>query len=330
MIDNTNQVASPLLVLDNVHVQFEVKGPKLLSKKQKVQAVSGVSLTINPGETFGLVGESGCGKTTLANLIMGMVDISEGSIVFKNQNIHKIEKKAFINLRRSMQMIFQDPYSSLNPRFTAMHIITEPMVIRGGHSKQELEERAIELLELVGLNREDLNRYPSAFSGGQKQRLGIARAIALNPELLVCDEPVSALDVSVHAQILNLLADLQKELGLTYLFISHNLAVVRKVCTNIAVMYLGKVVEYGSTEAIFKNPLHPYTKALMSAVLDLDVSNWENRIKLKGETPSPINPPLGCRFSARCYQKGPYCADKPTILTEVEENHFVACHKFDQ
>ena len=316
----------PLLQVKDLSVNFEVKGPRLFSK-QLVQAVSNVSFTINRGETFGLVGESGCGKTTVANAILGMVDISGGSILFKGKDICKMDRKEFVEQRRSMQMIFQDPYSSLNPRFDAYRIIAEPFVIRGGSSKDEIREHVIRLLELIGLSKDDLHRYPSAFSGGQKQRLGIARAIALNPELLVCDEPVSALDVSVHAQILNLLNDLQDELGLTYLFISHNLAVVQRICSTIAVMYLGKVVEYGKTEAIFRNPVHPHTRALISAVLDMDINNRRERITLKGETPSPINPPAGCRFSQRCYESGANCADIPVELVEVEPNHFVACHK---
>lgn len=320
----------PLLELQNVSVDFPVRGTSLFSKRQLVSAVSDVSLTINRGETFGLVGESGCGKTTLANAILGMVETSGGSIIFKGEDITKMEQSELVKHRRSMQMIFQDPYSSLNPRFDAYRIIAEPFLIRGGMGRQEIEAAVIKLLKLIGLSEDDLHRYPSAFSGGQRQRLGIARAIALNPELLICDEPVSALDVSVHAQILNLLTDLQNELKLTYFFISHNLAVVKRICSTLAVMYLGKIVEYGHTEAIFNNPLHPYTRALMSAVLDIDVGNRRARIPLQGETPSPIDPPAGCRFSQRCSESRPHCANAPLDLVEREPNHFVACHKYCQ
>jgi oligopeptide/dipeptide ABC transporter ATP-binding protein len=242
--------------------------------------------------------------------------------------MNNVTRKEFIELRRDMQMIFQDPYSSLNPRFNVYNIVAEPFVIRGGFAKEQIRKRVERLIELVGLSKDDLYRYPSDFSGGQRQRIGIARAIALNPEFLVCDEPVSALDVSVHAQILNLLMDLQKELGLTYLFISHNLAVVKKICSNLAVMYLGRIVEYGSAAAIFKNPFHPYTRALMSAVLDIDIENKRERIILKGEIPSPIDPPIGCRFSSRCFESNTYCGEKSVELIEVEPNHFVACHNY--
>lgn len=329
MINNTINNEATLVEVNNLSINFPVKGDLPFSKKSYVQAITDVSIKINKGETFGVVGESGCGKTTLANAILGIIEPSSGEVIFKGKDINKIDKKEFIDLRRSMQMIFQDPYSSLNPRFDAYSIIAEPFVIRGGIPKEEIKEKVIRLLELVGLSKEDLHRYPSEFSGGQKQRLGIARAIALKPEFLVCDEPVSALDVSVHAQILNLLTDLQKELGMTYLFISHNLAVVRNICSNLAVMYLGKIVEYGSTEAIFRNPLHPYTRALMSAVLDIDINNKRERITLQGETPSPINPPVGCRFSKRCYEGKPHCIDNVVKLVEVEPNHYVACHQYD-
>ncbi len=318
----------PLLDLRHLSVDFPVRGSGLFAPKQLVSAVSDVSFVIKQGETFGLVGESGCGKTTLANAILGLVDISGGSIVFSGQELNKLATSEFLEQRRRMQMIFQDPYSSLNPRFDAFRIIAEPLVIRGGFSREEISDRVARLLELIGLSKDDMHRYPSAFSGGQKQRLGIARAIALHPELLICDEPVSALDVSVHAQILNLLTDLQHELNLTYLFISHNLAVVKRICSTLAVMYLGKIVEYGQTEAIFRNPLHPYTRALISAVLDTDITRPRERIMLKGETPSPINPPVGCRFAPRCYESSRECACTPVELVEVEPHHTVACHRF--
>ncbi|MGE5653889.1 MAG: ABC transporter ATP-binding protein [Bacillota bacterium] len=319
-----------LLDVRHLSVDFPVRGSSLFAKKQIISAVSDASFDIKKGETFGLVGESGCGKTTLANAILGLVEIRGGSVIFRGKELNKLAKSEFLEQRRSMQMIFQDPYSSLNPRFDAFRIIAEPLVIRGGFSREETRDRVVRLLELIGLSKDDMHRYPSAFSGGQKQRLGIARAIALHPELLICDEPVSALDVSVHAQILNLLTDLQHELNLTYLFISHNLAVVKRICSTLAVMYLGKIVEYGQTEAIFRNPLHPYTRALISAVLDIDIARPWGRIILKGETPSPINPPVGCRFAQRCYESGQHCACTPVELVEVEPNHSVVCHKYAQ
>lgn len=331
MMNNTLIEKDETLVeVNNLSVDFPIKGEFFFSEKSYVQAVTDVSFKIKKGETFGVVGESGCGKTTLGNALLGMIEPSGGEIIFKGTDINKVDKKEFTELRRDMQMIFQDPYSSLNPRFDAYSIIAEPFVIRGGISKKEIEKKVIRLLKLVGLNEKDLYRYPSEFSGGQRQRLGIARAIALEPEFLVCDEPTSALDVSVHAQILNLLNDLQEELGLTYLFISHNLAVVRKVCDTLAVMYLGKIVEYGSTEAIFNNPTHPYTRALISAVMDVDIDNYKERITLEGEIPSPINPPKGCRFAKRCYVAEPYCTDKPTSFVEIEPMHYVACHLFEE
>ena len=241
-----------------------------------------------------------------------------------------LPRKKFKELRRNMQMIFQDPFGSLNPRFDLLEIIGEPMVIRGGYTAQEIEDRVVEMLELVGLSRQDLHRYPSDFSGGQRQRIGIARAIILNPSFLVCDEPVSALDVSVHAQILNLLDDIQKKSGITYLFISHNLAVVKSICDHMAVMYLGKVMECGSTQKIYNNTMHPYTKALLSAVLDIDVDNPRERIILQGDIPSPINPPVGCRFCQRCPNATEVCHQVAPKLVEIEEDHMIACHLYPE
>jgi oligopeptide/dipeptide ABC transporter ATP-binding protein len=317
----------PLIQVNSLSVRFPVKGNLLFGQRRFVHALTDVSLTINKGETLGIVGESGCGKTTLGNALLGIVKPSSGYVLYSNRDINKVSRKEFIKIRQNMQMIFQDPYSALNPRFNVFNIIAEPFIIRGGLTKSEIKARVEELLKLVGLNSDDMERYPSDFSGGQRQRIGIARAIALNPEFVVCDEPVSALDVSVHAQILNLLMDLQRDLGLTYLFISHNLAVIKKICSNLAVMYLGKIVEYGSTEAIFSNPMHPYTRALMSAVLDIDVENKRERIILRGEIPSPINPPKGCSFSKRCPEAGPECESSPVKLIEVKKGHFTSCQK---
>ena len=255
-----------------------------------------------------------------------MVKPTGGRVLFKGQDVHALSGRGLRELRRDMQMIFQDPFSSLNPRFDVFRLVSEPMLIRGGYTKAEMEQRVLELLELVGLSAEDLHRYPSDFSGGQRQRIGIARAISLHPEFLVCDEPVSALDVSVHAQILNLLADLQQKLGMTYLFISHNLAVVKDICPSVAVMYLGCVMETGVTRTIFDNPLHPYTQSLLSAVLDVDVDSKRERVILKGEIPSPIDVPSGCPFCTRCPKAGPLCAEKQPEPVLAEPGHFVSCH----
>lgn len=323
--ENIEEVKT-LVEVKNLNVFFPVKGGLPFKKKKRVEAVADVSLKIGEGETLGLVGESGCGKTTLANTILGMIEPTSGNVYFKGKDLYSLKGKEFKKLRRGMQMIFQDPYSSLNPRFTVKEIIGEPMKIRGGHTDKEIEERVKELLKLVGLSENDLDRHSSDFSGGQRQRIGIARSIILNPEFLVCDEPVSALDVSVHAQILNLLMKLQKDIGMTYLFISHNLAVVKTVCTKVAVMYLGKIMEYGDTDKIYKNTLHPYTKALLAAVLDVDVDNKKEKQILKGELASPINPPAGCRFCKRCSHAFDKCFTETPELKEIEPGHFVACH----
>lgn len=315
----------PLVETKNLSVFFPVKGELPFSRK-RLEAVSDVSIAIRRGETYGLVGESGCGKSTLANALLGILKPTQGQVLFDGKDLNALKKKEFREERRRMQMIFQDPYSSLNPRFDVLEIIGEPMVIRGGYTPEQIEARVVELLELVGLSARDLHRYPSDFSGGQRQRIGIARAIILDPEFLVCDEPVSALDVSVHAQILNLLTELQKQRGMTYLFISHNLAVVKSICDHMAVMYLGKVMECGSTSAIYKNTLHPYTEALLSAVLDVDVDNRKERVILHGDIPSPINPPKGCRFCKRCPRAMACCSEIEPPLVEVEPDHFVACH----
>jgi peptide/nickel transport system ATP-binding protein len=315
----------PILRLCDLCVHFPVKGGLPFQKKKWVQAVSHVSVDIQKGETFGIVGESGCGKSTLGNAMVGMVRPTSGHVMFKGKDLFALDRNEFKSIRRSMQMIFQDPYSALNPRFNVFQIISEPLKIRGDATEDEMKARVVQLLQMVGLSDKDLYRYPSDFSGGQRQRIGIARAIILNPDFLVCDEPVSALDVSVHAQILNLLMDLQKQLNITYVFISHNLAVVKNVCDRMIVMYLGNVMESGTTEAIYKNPLHPYTKALMSAVLDVDLDNHRKRIILKGDIPSPINPPVGCRFWQRCPYAMKGCADHPVGLLEVEPGHRVAC-----
>ena len=319
-------MSEPLIRVQNLSVHFPVKGTLPFQKKQVVKAVSNVDVIVERGETFGIVGESGCGKSTLANAMIGLVKPTTGKVYFENHDLFALSKDQFKEVRRNMQMIFQDPFSSLNPRFNVYQIISEPMMIRKDKTKEEMEHRVLELLELVGLSKEDLYRYPSDFSGGQRQRIGIARAICLNPDFLVCDEPVSALDVSVHAQILNLLMELQRKLKMTYVFISHNLAVVKSICEHLIVMYLGNITESGETKAIFANPLHPYTIALLSAVLDIDYEHQQKRSILKGDIPSPINPPIGCRFCQRCPKAMKGCFDIVPPLIEVEANHFVACH----
>ncbi|MDE7083416.1 MAG: ATP-binding cassette domain-containing protein [Clostridia bacterium] len=314
-----------LLKTENLNVDFKMKDGLPFVKKKFVRAVTDVSVEIFRGETFGLVGESGCGKSTFANATLGLLRPSSGKVIFCGKDVSSLKGAKLKEERRRMQKIFQDPAASLNPRFSVLDIVTEPLLIRGGYNKEERRRLAIEMLEKVGLSEADLPRSASEFSGGQQQRIAIARSLIIRPEYLVCDEPVSALDVSVHAQILNLLVDLQREMGVTYLFISHNLAVVKKICSRMAIMYLGKVVEYGSTEKIFSNPLHPYTKALMSAVLDTDVTHKKERIILKGDVSSPVNPPAGCRFCKRCPVAKEDCEKVPCMLEEVETDHFVAC-----
>lgn len=325
-LNHDRQRSDPLLEMEGVSVNFPVKRAYPFSKRRWIQAVTDVSLQISEGETFGIVGESGCGKSTLANAMIGMVRPTAGTVRFQGDELYHLKPKAFKNARRNMQMIFQDPFSSLNPRFTVYDIIREPLYIRGGASEAEMKGKVLELLKLVGLDEEDMYRNPSDFSGGQRQRIGIARAIVLNPRFLVCDEPVSGLDVSVHAQIMNLLMEIQESRNLTYVFISHNLAVVKNVCQSVLVMYLGKVMEAGISDALFANPLHPYTKALLSAVLDVDVEASRERILLKGDTPSPIDPPKGCRFWQRCPFAMVGCKTITAELVDVEPDHQVACH----
>ena len=321
----TSNERQPLLRLEHVSVQFPVKNDFPFQKKRFVKAVTDVSVDIYPGETFGVVGESGCGKSTLANTTLGMQRVDSGKIFFDGQELTAMTPKQLKEARRSMQMIFQDPFSSLNPRFSVFDLVSEPLRIKGGYSYAEQRKACADMLREVGLSEGDLDRYPSDFSGGQKQRIGIARALILKPKYLVCDEPVSALDVSVHAQILNLLMDLQEKYHITYLFISHNLAVVKRVCSRVVVMYLGKVMEYGSVDKIFKNPAHPYTQALMNAVFDTDIDCPRERKRLQGEVPSPINPPPGCRFYGRCPEEQPCCSQGEPPLVEIEPDHFAAC-----
>ena len=303
-----------------------------LGKNQTLKAVDDVSLTIHRGETFGIVGESGCGKSTLGRTIIGLYNATEGDVFFEGKNVHTMNEKEKFSFHRKIQMIFQDPYASLNPRSTVAEIISEPMEVHNLHgSKQARLKRVYELLEDVGLNKDHANRYPHEFSGGQRQRIGIARALALDPDFIIADEPISALDVSVQAQVVNLLKKLQKEKGLTYLFIAHDLSMVKQISDRIGVMYLGHLVERTSGKALYDQPLHPYTQALLSAIPipDPDLEEQRERIILKGELPSPIDPPSGCVFRTRCRFAEDVCKEKVPEWLEKEKGHFVKCHLYD-
>lgn len=297
-----------------------------------LKAVDGISFDILKGETFGLVGESGCGKSTAGRTILGLYNRTEGDVLFEQKNVHEMNDKERKDYLKKMQMIFQDPYASLNPRSTVLEIIAEPIEIHNLYSsKKEVKERVYELLEDVGLNRDHANRYPHEFSGGQRQRIGIARALALDPEFIIADEPISALDVSVQAQVVKLLQRLQKEKGLTYLFIAHDLSMVKYISDRIGVMYLGHMVELTTSGQLYESPLHPYTQALLSAIPipDPDIEESRQRIILQGELPSPINPPSGCVFRTRCPHAMSICAEKKPVWQEQEPGHFVACHLYN-
>jgi oligopeptide/dipeptide ABC transporter ATP-binding protein len=323
-----------LLLAKNLVKYYPVTERGIIRRKQigVVKAVDCVNIMINKGETLGLVGESGCGKTTLGKTILHLIMPTSGEVFFKGVNITKIfsskDKTKKLELRRKMQLIFQDPYMSLNPRWTVADIITEPFKIHGHIAKDEWTDRLLKLLRLVGLEEYHAYRYPHEFSGGQRQRIGIARALAVEPEFLICDEPVSSLDVSIRAQILNLLAELKAKLGLTYLYISHDLNTVWHICDRVAVMYLGKIVELAEVNEIFQSPLHPYTKKLIEAIPIPDPKIKSKKFTLLGEVPSAINPPKGCRFHPRCLFCKPICEKTEPKPIEVGKNHFVACHNF--
>ncbi|MGB9698862.1 MAG: ABC transporter ATP-binding protein [Thermodesulfobacteriota bacterium] len=318
-----------LVEIKNLRKFFPVRTHFLSREKLFVQAVNNVSLTIKRGETLGLVGESGCGKSTLGRLILRLEEPTAGEIYFEGENILQFNAERLRQMRRQMQIIFQDPYSSLNPRKTVGSIIGEPLVIHKIGTKKEQEERVRYLMEVVGLRPEHINRYPHEFSGGQRQRIGIARALALNPKLIIADEPVSALDVSIQAQVLNLLEDLQDEFHLTYLFIAHDLSVVEHISDRVAVMHLGRIAELAKSEDLYRNPKHPYTQALLSANPIPDPTLARKRVILQGEVPSPINPPPGCNFHTRCPQRFELCDKAVPELKEIEPDHWVACYLYE-
>ena len=316
----------PLLEVKHLKKYFPIKGGVFSKTIGHVYAVDDINFTLAKGETLGLVGESGCGKSTTGRSILRLIEPTDGEVYFEGQDIIKLEKGSMRALRREMQIIFQDPYASLNPRMTIGSIIGEPLEIHKIAKGAEKEERVAALLQKVGLRAEDMRKYPHEFSGGQRQRIGIARALALNPKLIVCDEPVSALDVSIQAQVSNLLGDLQAEFGLSYLFIAHNLNVVEHISNRVAVMYLGQIVELASDADLYKNPQHPYTEALLSAVPIPDPTIKKKRIILEGDVPSPINPPKGCHFHTRCMYKEKICEEVEPEFKDIGGGHWVACH----
>jgi peptide/nickel transport system ATP-binding protein len=330
-----NPNSTPLLEVKHLQKYFPIRKGFFRKTVGNVRAVDDVSFFVNEGETLGLVGESGCGKTTTSRCILRAMVPTGGEMWFHTKEGHtvdlaKLNRGGLRPLRPQMQMIFQDPYGSLNPRMTLFDIVGEPLLVNGMTNRKERTERVAELLRLVGMRPEFMQRFPHAFSGGQRQRIGIARALSVNPRLVVADEPVSALDVSVQAQILNLMLDLQKRLNLTYLFVAHNLGVVKHICDRVAVMYVGKLVEMSTTEELYRTPKHPYTAALMSAVPVADPRIKTGSVELKGEVPSPANPPSGCYFHPRCDYAVDVCRTELPAFREITPNHFVACHRADE
>lgn len=326
MSENTNI----LLETKNLSKYFTGKKGLLNRQPAQVKAVDHVSLTVNKGETLGLVGESGCGKSTLGRTILRLIPATEGQVLYNGEDILTYDKKKMWEMRRKLQIIFQDPYSSLNPRMTVYDLISAPLEVYKVGTKEERREMVEEILQEVGLDKQYLNRFPHEFSGGQRQRIGIARALILNPEFVVCDEAVSALDVSVRAQVLNLMRNMQQKKNLTYLFISHDLSVVRHISDRIAVMYLGSVAEVAEKAQLYSNPMHPYTKALLSAIPLPDVKKKRQRIILQGDVPSAYNPPSGCKFHTRCPYATDRCKQEIPVLRQMEKGHQVACHRAEE
>ena len=320
-------MAKPLIEVRNLKMYFPVGSTLLSSHRKTLKAVDDVSFDLYPGETFGLVGESGCGKTTVGRTLVRLYKPTAGQIIFDGTDIARMDEHTVLPYRKKMQMIFQDPYASLNPRMTVSSIIGEPMRLQGV-KQEEISARVSELIEQVGLKKDHLNRYPHEFSGGQRQRIGIARALAMHPEFIVCDEPISALDVSIQAQVINMLEELQEQMGITYLFVSHDLSMVRHISHRVGVMYLGQMVELATVEELYSNMQHPYTQALMSAVplADPDLAAQSRRIVLQGDVPQPIDPPSGCPFRTRCRYAEKRCAETRPQLRDIGNGHLLACH----
>jgi peptide/nickel transport system ATP-binding protein len=319
-----------LLEVRDLKAYFPVKRKSLREEKKVVKAVDDISIEIFKGETLGIVGESGSGKSTLGRTILKLIEPTSGEILFEEQPIQKLTGKALQKFRNQMQMVFQDPFSSLNPRMRIGEIIEEPMKLQLTLTKEERRQRVKELLEKVGLREDAMRKFPHEFSGGQRQRIGIARALAINPAFIIADEPVSALDVSVQSQVLNLMMDLQDDLGLTYMFISHDLGVVKHISDRVAVMYLGRIVEMGEKNALYENPLHPYTQALLAAIPVVDFEKKRETEPLKGDLPSPMDPPVGCVFHTRCPKAMPICSEKRPLLTNQNEQQRVACFLYKE